>query len=94
MNHEGQFRVQVFENDREITNQIIDDPFVNTTINTELSRWGAFKAIFRPFTARFRVYVSAERAAYGVVFGGDYTPPPPTSETLTTARASSEGERE
>ena len=42
-----------------------------------LSRWDAFKAIFRPLVKRYEVRVSGTDAAYRVVFGGDYTPPEP-----------------
>ncbi len=75
MNNEKQYRFRVEEDGKTISGREIDDPFVHTHIEFHLSRWDAFKAVFKPLVKRYGVIVSGEDAAYRVVFEGDYTPP-------------------
>ena len=77
LSNEKQYEYEVREDGKRLDGRVIDDPFLVTHLEFHLSRWDAFKAIFRPLVKRYKVRVRGTDAAYRVVFGGDYTPPEP-----------------
>lgn len=72
MNNVGQYNFRVYEDGKQIDGRDIDDPFLNCTIGFNLTRWDAFKAIFRPLVKRYNVIVGGTGAAHRVVFNSEY----------------------
>lgn len=75
--HDGQYEYCILEDGKRIAGQVIDDPFVVSHIEFHLSRWDAFKAIFKPLVKVYTHRVWGTPASYRVVFQGDYYPPEP-----------------
>lgn len=81
MKLQGQFNVKVWEGDKLVGSQDIDDPFVRTVIKP--SGWRAFWALLRGRMI-YTVSVSGNHnAVYRAVMTADYTPDPPREQSLS-----------
>jgi hypothetical protein len=69
VNHEGQYRIVIEENDRVVTDKTISDPFITTTLIPK-GLGAAFLVLFGKL--KLVVNVRGSIGAHRVVFGGEY----------------------
>lgn len=73
--NQGQFNVKVWEGDRLLNTQQIDDPFIRTVIKPH--GWRAFWALLTGQMVYTVSVTGNHNAVYRAVMTADYTPDPP-----------------